>query len=185
MNRETYVTLEDDELISRIKNGELEVFGVLFERYLNLIYKYVRCRVSEDQEAEDLTEIVFLKAYEALDRYQERGWPFSSFLYQIARNQLADYYRAQPKEVSLEEAKDLEAVDLDLEERAIVSEKVQILREGLEKLPEDYQEVIRLRLLLDLTTTEVAASLNRSKGAVRILLHRALAALRKQVGNDE
>jgi RNA polymerase sigma-70 factor (ECF subfamily) len=181
MSRETYVTLKDSELISRIKQGEIEVYGILYERYLNLIYKYIRSRVSEDRSAEDLTEIVFLKGFEALDRYQERGWPFSAFLYQIARNQLADHYRGEQDQVSLEEAKDLEATDLDMDESILVDEKVQILREALEKLPEDYQEVIRLRLLLDLTTSEVALHMNRSEGAVRILLHRAIAALRKRI----
>ena len=181
MNRETYVTLDDSELISLIKKGEIEVFGILYERYLNLIYRYIRCRVSEEHSAEDLTEVVFLKAFEALDRYQERGWPFSAFLYQIARNQLADHHRGQPNEVSLEEAQDLESTDADMDERVIVDEKVRGMQEALEELPEDYQEVIRLRLLLDLTTTEVAVHLNRSEGAIRILLHRAIAALRKQV----
>jgi len=181
MNRETYVTLDDSELISLIKKGEIEVFGILYERYLNLIYRYIRCRVSEDHSAEDLTEVVFLKAFEALDRYQERGWPFSAFLYQIARNQLADHHRGQPNEVSLEEAQDLESTDADIDESVIVDERVRVLQEALEELPEDYQEVIRLRLLLDLTTTEVAVHLNRSEGAIRILLHRAIAALRKQV----
>jgi len=175
------VTLDDSELISLIKKGELEVFGILYERYLSLIYRYIRCRVSEDHSAEDLTEVIFLKAFEALDRYQERGWPFSAFLYQIARNQLADHYRSQPNEVSLDEAQDLESTDADMDERVMVDEKVRVLQEALEELPEDYQEVIRLRLLLDLTTTEVAVHLNRSEGAIRILLHRAITALRKQV----
>jgi RNA polymerase sigma-70 factor (ECF subfamily) len=83
--------------------------------------------------------------------------------------------------VSLAEAQDLEATDSDMDERVMVDEKIQLLREALVELPEDYQEVIRLRLLLDLTTTEVAAYLNRSEGAIRVLFHRALIALRKQV----
>ena len=161
--------------------GEIELFGILYERYLDLIYRYIRCRVSEDRSAEDLTEVVFLKGFEALNRYREQGWPFSAYLYQIARNQLADHYRSQQDDVPLEEAKDLESTDADMDERVMVDEKVQILRDALEELPEDYQEVIRLRLLLDLTTTEVASHLNRSEGAVRILLHRAITALRKQV----
>jgi RNA polymerase sigma-70 factor (ECF subfamily) len=181
MNRETYVTLDDSELISRIKLGEIELFGILYERYLDLIYRYIRCRVSEDRSAEDLTEIVFLKGFEAMNRYQERGWPFSAYLYQIARHQLADHYRSQQDEVPLEDALDLESKDAAMDEHVMVEEKVQILRGALDELPEDYQEVIRLRLLLDLTTTEVAVHMDRSEGAVRILLHRAIAALRKQV----
>ena len=79
------------------------------------------------------------------------------------------------------EAKELESSDASLDEQVMVDEEVEKLQKALEALPEDYQEVIRLRILLDLTTSEVATHFNRSEGAVRILLHRAIEALRKQV----
>jgi RNA polymerase sigma-70 factor (ECF subfamily) len=179
MNRETYPLPQDSELISQAKAGDIEAYGELYERYIDLMYRYLRSRVTEDQTAEDLTEIVFLKAFQSLDRYQERGWPFSSFLYQIARNQLADYYRRQRDEVPLEEAQDLEAPNNDLARTAVLDERILILQDALDKLPEDYQEIIRLRLLLELPTPDVATILNRSEGAIRVLLHRALKALRK------
>lgn len=181
MNRKTHPLPQDSELISRAKAGDIEAYGELYERYIDLMYRYLRSRVTEDQTAEDLTEVVFLKAFQSLDRYQERGWPFSSFLYQIARNQLADHYRRLRDEVSLEEAQDLQAPDNDLTRTAVVDERLLILQDALEKLPEDYQEIIRLRLLLELPTPDVAAILNRSEGAIRVLLHRALKALRKQM----
>jgi RNA polymerase sigma-70 factor (ECF subfamily) len=181
MNREIIKEPRDSELISRAKEGEMEAFGELYERYINLIFRYLRCRVSEDQTAEDLAEVVFLKAFESLDRYQERGWPFSSFLYQVARNQLADYYRRQRDEVPLDEVLDLEAPAVSLDRDAILDENIRVLQDALKKIPEDYQEIIRLRLLLELPTPDVAAILNRSEGAIRVLLHRALKALRKQI----
>ncbi len=181
MNRESNKGPKDSELISRAKEGEIEAFGELYQRYIDLIYRYIRSRVSEDGSAEDLTEMVFLKAFETLDRYQERGWPFSSFLYKVARNQLADHYRRQKDEVSLEEANDLEAPTNSLDRGAILDERIQVLQNALEKLPEDYQEIIRLRVLLEIPTPDVAAILNRSEGAIRVLLHRALKALRKQM----
>jgi RNA polymerase sigma-70 factor (ECF subfamily) len=181
MNRDSDREPKDSELISRAKEGEMEAFGALYERYIDLIFRYLRTRVSEKQTAEDLAEVVFLKAFQSLDRYQERGWPFSSYLYQVARNQLADHYRRQRDEVPLEEAQELEAPTYGLDRAAILDEQIQALQDALEKLPEDYQEIIRLRLLLELPTSDVAAMLNRSEGAIRVLLHRALKALRKQI----
>jgi len=181
MNRERNKEPKDSELISRVKEGEIEAFGELYERYIDLIYRYIRCRVSDVGAAEDLAEVVFLKAFEALDRYQERGWPFSAFLYQIARNQLADHFRRRRDEIPLEDVHHLEAPGKDLDYSVMVEERIQVLQDALEKLPEDYQEVIRLRLLLDVPTEEVAVYLKRSEGAIRVLLHRALKTLRNQV----
>lgn len=181
MNRESKKEPNDSELVSRAKEGEIEAFGELYERYIDLIYRYLRCRVSEDQTAEDIAEVVFLKAFEALDRYQERGWPFSSFLYQIARNQLADHYRRQRDELPLEDVQDMEAPPNSLDGDAIMEEQIQMLQNALRKLPEDYQEIIRLRVLLEMSTPDVAAILKRSEGAIRVLLHRALKALQKLI----
>ena len=181
MNRDSNQEPKDSDLISRAKEGDFEAFGELYQRYVDLIYRYIRTRVSENRSAEDLTEMVFLKAFEALDRYQERGWPFSSFLYHVARNQLADHYRRQRDEVPLEEAYDLEASPEFPNREDGVIDRVHALQKALEKLPEDYQEIIRLRILLELSTSEVAAILDRSEGAIRVLLHRALKALRKQI----
>jgi RNA polymerase sigma-70 factor (ECF subfamily) len=181
MNRERIQEPSDSELISRAKEGEIEAFGELYERYIDLIYRYIRCRAPNGGVAEDLAEVVFIKAFEALHRYQERGWPFSAFLYQIARNQLADHFRRQRDEIPLDDVHHLEAPSEDLDRGVMVDERIRVLQDALEKLPADYQEVIRLRLLLDVPTEEVAIYLNRSQGAVRVLLHRALKALRNQV----
>jgi RNA polymerase sigma-70 factor (ECF subfamily) len=181
MNRESNQVPKDSDLISRAKVGDIEAFGELYQRYVDLIYRYIRSRVSENSSAEDLTEMVFLRAFESLDRYQERGWPFSSFLYQVARNQLADHYRKQRDEVPLEEAYDLEAsADHPSEDHGLM-DRIRTLQIALEQLPEDYQEIIRLRVLLELSTSEAAVILDRSEGAIRVLLHRALKALRKQI----
>ncbi len=73
--------LDDARLIERAKQGEVEAFGCLYERYLELIYRYIRTRVAEDRTAEDLTETVFLRSFESLSRYKEKGLRFSAFLY--------------------------------------------------------------------------------------------------------
>ncbi|MFV9675921.1 MAG: sigma-70 family RNA polymerase sigma factor, partial [Anaerolineales bacterium] len=104
MSEEIIQTLDDARLIERAKRGEVEAFGCLYERYLESIYRYIRTRVAEDRTAEDLTETVFLRSFESLSRYKEKGLRFSAFLYQIARNLLVDHYRQKEEELPLESA---------------------------------------------------------------------------------
>lgn len=176
---------DDAQLISSAKAGKIEAFGELYTRYLETIYRYIRLRVSDDRVAEDLTEEVFLRAFNALDTYEERGLPFSSFLFRVTKNLLTDHYRQQAEEVSLEDADQLPAKETDLDEQLIASEMGKKVRRALDKLPDEYQEVIRLRIVLGLPTTTAAAWMGRSEGALRVLLHRALKALRKKMNEHD
>jgi RNA polymerase sigma-70 factor (ECF subfamily) len=171
----------DAELIAQAQSGNIEAFGELYGRYLDPIYRYVRTRVDETADAEDLCEAVFLRTFEALDRYQERGHPFSAYLYQVARNQLADHYRTQEVLVDLEQVAKPAPPDTDPEAAILRHEKLMDIVISLGKLREDYQEVIRLRVILELPTSTVAMWMDRSPGAVRVLLHRGLAALREEL----
>ncbi|MEW6567612.1 MAG: sigma-70 family RNA polymerase sigma factor [Chloroflexota bacterium] len=175
-------TPEDAELVARAQRGDVGAFGVLYQRYYKVIYRYLRSRLSEDPVAEDMTAAVFLRSFEALDSYRERGWPFSAFLYRVAKNLLADHFRRKRPEVPFERA-DLAATD-SLDERVVEEERTQVLRQALEALPRDYQEVIRLRVLLGLPTAMAATWLGRSEGATRVLLSRALERLRQEVLRD-
>ena len=178
MSREDHTRIPDSELVARTKNGDVEAFGTLYERHIERIYKYIRLRVTELAEAEDISETVFLRAFESIGRYQERGYAFSSYLYKIAKNQLVDYYRKKKEEAPIEVADQVVADLPTLDEGLIHSDQVREVQETIATLPEDYQEVIRLRVILDMKTAEVAEWFGRSEGAVRVLLHRALDALR-------
>ncbi len=185
MSEEIIQTLDDARLIERAKRGEVEAFGCLYERYLESIYRYIRTRVAEDRTAEDLTETVFLRSYESLSRYKEKGLRFSAFLYQIARNLLVDHYRQKEEELPLESADQISVSPSRIDDIIVIQDQVDRLRVGLEALPEEYREIIRLRVLLELSTTECAQWLGRSEGAVRVLLHRAMKALKRQVVKDD
>lgn len=175
----------DAELIAQAKAGQIEAFGELYQRYLDPIYRYIRIRVAEDNIAEDLTELVFLRAFEALRRYKERGRPFSAFLYQVARNLLVDHYRQQKREVPLETADDMAVSDPTIDEHIMRSERIEMLQRAMVDLRPDYQEVIRLRVILALPTATVAEWMGRSEGAVRVLLHRALNSMRERLVEDD
>ncbi len=173
----------DSELVVLAQAGEVDAFGALYDRYLELIYRYIRTRVTIEADAEDLTETVFLKAFESVDRYEDRGWPFSAYLYQIARNVIVDHYR-QRREERVQELVEVEHPDPLPDERIVQKEHAQDLHAAMKTLPPDYQEVIRLRVMMELTTTEVAQWMDRSEGAVRVLLHRALRSLRQELELD-
>lgn len=180
MNETKGTPATDAELIARAQRGEVEAFGQLYERYLDRIFRYVRSRVGQERTAEDIAELVFLRSFEALDMYEERGHPFSAYLYQVARNLLVDHYRQSDDHVPLQRIENTEASAANSEQSTIEMERMQVLRKALNELPDEYQEVIRLRVLMQLPTAEAAEWLDRSDGAVRVLLHRAMKALKKQ-----
>jgi RNA polymerase sigma-70 factor (ECF subfamily) len=177
----------DAQLIARAKRGDAQASGSLYQRYAEPIYKYIRLRVRDDHTAQDLTEVVFLRSYESLSRYRERGLRFSAFLYQVARNLLVDHYRQANETLSIEEAEPAVGERLSMDERFIQREQVEAIKLAMRNLPEEYQEIIRLRVILDVPTSEAAEWMKKSTGAVRVLLHRALKALRREVErqNDE
>ncbi len=175
---------DDALLISLAKAGDIEAFGELYTRYLDPIFRYIRTRVSEDQTAEDLTEETFIRAFQALGKYEERGLPFSAYLYRVTKNLLVDHYRKHKDEKALEFANQIPAPDIISDDKIIKAERYIMLGRAYAQLPEDYQEVIRLRIILGISTAEAATWMDRSEGALRVLLHRALKALRQQMLND-
>ncbi len=174
--------LDEDELIARARQGDRDAFADLYQRHLPMMYAYIRARVFDEVDAEDLTEQVFLRAYQSLSRYRPRGWPYSAFLYRIARNLVIDHVRRAGRTVSAEQAHEQPDPSPSADDALILQEDRWRLKQALDRLPADYQEVIRLRLLLSLPTATAAAWLGRSEGAVRVLLHRAVRALRRELG---
>ena len=98
-------------LVARAIRGDAEAFGDLYAEYLDAIYRYVLLRVGDEASAEDLTEEVFVRAWEALPRYKAHKYPFSSWLYRIAHNLVVDAYR---KHQSLSMPVDVEKVHLTI-----------------------------------------------------------------------
>jgi RNA polymerase sigma-70 factor (ECF subfamily) len=173
---------DDAALVERAKSGESEAFGVLYERYASRIFRFLCAQLPDDFEAEDLTTEVFLRAWGSLRRYRERGYPFSTYLFKIARNALIDHWRKtrlDPRH-SLDELGDLPARVLEPGELVIRAQDRQDLRKVLAGLREDYRLVLVLRFINGLSPLEVSHVMGRSEGAVRVLQHRALKALRKK-----
>jgi RNA polymerase sigma-70 factor, ECF subfamily len=180
----TTVHSADASLVTRAKRGDVDAFAELYRRYADSMYRYACSRGMPPADAEDVVSTVFLRAYQSLPGYRERGWPFSAYLYRIARNTLVDEYRRDKRLVEQDEPVESTASDEDIVEEVARRERWASVQAALASLPEDYQEIIRLRVLLELPTPIVAAWLDRKEGAVRVLLYRALKALRARVGES-
>jgi RNA polymerase sigma-70 factor, ECF subfamily len=168
---------DDEQLIKQVKNGDDEAFGMLYEQYAEVIFRYVYSHLENRLDAEDLTEEIFLRAWRALPKYDERGLPFSAFLFRIARNSLIDYYRQRKVVTSLDDM-ELQSKEAGPEEAVDVQIENQDLRKTIAELREDYRNVLIFRFLSGLSPEETAQVMQRSVGAVRVLQHRALSALK-------
>src|SRR5437763_6304286 len=99
------------QLVERAARRDAQAFGTLYEMYFDKIYSYLYFKTMHRNEAEDLTALVFMKAWEAIDHFQWQGYPFSTWLYRIAHNQLVDHYRTLREYLPLHAAEHREASD--------------------------------------------------------------------------
>lgn len=169
----------------QINQPELEksAFELLYRRHMPAILAYVTRRVSSREDAEDLLIEVFLAALEkyaslkAFDDEMQLAW-----LRRVAHNKLIDFYRRTSRRpaITLEEHVDMlyDDDEREPEQVALRQEKYAWLHANLEQLPESQQEVLRLHFAAGLRCVEIARLLNKSDGAIRMLLARALNSLR-------
>lgn len=175
---------KDHELIQKAQRGDTHAFGDLYESHAPVIFRYLFAHLDSRMDAEDLTGEVFLKAWQSLPKYTERGVPFLAFLFRIARNVLVDHYRQSNRL----ESKSPDELDGYKEEGN--SEPVELIGNQMEHqkilgvlttLRPDYQSVLTLRFISELSPEETAQVMKRSVGAIRVLQHRALTALRQEI----
>jgi len=172
----------EDKLIKQAKKGDEGAFGRLYDRYIGQIYRFVLVKVNGKAEAEDLTHDVFLSAWQNLKGYRDQGHPFSSWLYQIARNRVIDHYRTKKAHASIEETdeelfKVVGVVENTLETR-LTMEKI---KSALARLSPDQQDVIMMKFVEDLSNEEIAKAMDKSEGAIRLLQFRAIQNLKDQL----
>ncbi len=175
---------EEQRLVSRAVKRDAAAFGLLYEAYLDRIYRYVYYRVGTTSEAEDLTEQVFLRAWEAIDRYEARGVPFIAWLYRLAHNLVVDHYRARRLVLPLEDIGEAEEPGEDVSEIVENQLDVQELRDALQHLSPEHQQLIVLRFVEGMSHAEVAQITGKTEGATRVVQYRALQALGRALRGD-
>lgn len=168
-----------------------EVFGKLYDIYVDQIYRFIYFKVGRKEEAEDLTGDVFLKTWQYINEMgSEVIDNLRAFLYQTARNTVIDFYRSRdqkefvalPQEGNEEKSTTVEIIDekQDLVEKIELASDLEEVKKALQKIREEYREIIILRFIEEMSVKETAEILGKSEGAVRVLLHRAVAALKEE-----
>jgi len=170
-------------LIDLAKNGDKEAFGVLYEMYFVPVFRYLFARLNSKTETEDLTQEVFLKVYQNINKVEIKDNSPLSYFFTVARNLLIDYWRKK-KEVLIEKEIVLPNYkESDLIEQIEKKEMGEIIKKLIRELTLDQQEVIILRFINEMSNKEIAKLLGKREDAVRQLQSRALKNLREKLKN--
>ncbi len=175
---------KERELIKEAKKNP-EIFGELYEQYYSKIFGYTLKRVANLEITQDITSETFFKALKKLWQFRWQNIPFSAWLYRIANNEIANYFRKNKyKPVSLEKIPEPIAISnpsneiLEAEQELKRHQDFLMLQEKISKLPIKYQEVITLRFFEKKKIKEIAEILGKKEGTIKSLLHRGLKKLR-------
>jgi len=173
----------DKEVLNDAALGDPTAFGVLYERYVGRIYTYIYYRTGNHNDAEDLTSRVFFRAMRHIHTYQDRGIPFSAWLYRIAHNLVANWHRdnSRRQEVGLEDAPLYENERHYPEATLLRSEEQTGLLEVVRQLPAERQQLLILKFVEHYSNAEIGLVMGRSEGAIKSLYHRTLLNLRERL----
>ena len=178
----------DDEALERLvleaKAGDPWAFGRIFDEFNEPIYRFIANRVDRPTDAEDLTQLVFVKALEALPRYEQRGVPFGGWLFRLARNTIIDHARTRHDHAELDAAADRATDQAGPDEVALLRQDLDAVTRALAGLTDDQREAIELRFFAGLSAREAAEAMGKQEGTIRGLQFRAIAALRRSLDLD-
>lgn len=172
----------EDKLVKKAQNGEAAAFGRLYDEYIEPIYRFVYLKVSHKADAEDITQQVFLNAWQNVGNYRSQGFPFSSWLYKIAHNAVIDYYRIKSSRphIEFETAAEI-AAETDIDNEIDKNFELMLIKNAIQKLPPDQQNIVIMKFVEELSNKEVAKILDKTEGAIRVVQHRALKQLKKHL----
>ncbi len=174
---------EEQEILQRAAQGDLEAFGVLYGTYVDRIFNYVYYRTGDVHDAEDLTARVFYRALNHIHSYSDRGVPFSAWLYRIAHNLVANWHRdrSRHQEIPLSDAPTLHYKGDPPELALMQTQEREALLRLIRHLPGERQHLLILKFVEHMSNAEIGETMGRSEGAVKSLYHRTLLALRDEL----
>lgn len=168
---------------------DADAFAILYDKYVERIYRFIYFKISHKQEAEDLTGDVFLKLWDYLTEETEKEVKsFNGLVYRIARNRVVDCYRdrAKKQECVLDDSvADYIQPSKDLMQGIVEKAESDYLLKIIKTLKQEYQEIILLRFIEELSIAEIAQVVDKKKTAVRVMLHRAMKKLKELVESED
>jgi len=182
------VDLEQEKHLVEKAKGDANAFGSLYDLYYSNIFGYVLRRTANIQVAEYITSEVFFNALKNIAKFNWRGIPFSAWLYRIATNEIASYFRhGKGSQVRWEDIAEIDVDSIPSAEEELLEAEAKLkrheqylaLHDNIYKLKIKYQEVITLRFFENKQMNEISEILGKREGTVKSLLHRGLKKLRE------
>jgi len=182
--------LAAEQALVELAKTDAEAFGRLYDQYYQKIFGYIVHRVGNVEIAQDITSEAFFKALKSLRSFHWRNISFSSWLFRIATNEIANYYRKDKhySGVDIDILAEHPSNEEDVREQIMAAEDAlqrnedfTKMRAAIAELPQKYQEVIALRYFEDKQITEIAEITGKKEGTVKSLLHRGIAKIRLEM----
>jgi RNA polymerase sigma-70 factor, ECF subfamily len=177
----------EDYLVQQAIKRDRKAFSALYDCCIDKVYRHVYYRVSNQTDAEDITQEVFARAWKAIDKYRQTGAPFTAWLTSIAGNLIIDFYRKKQKGVMMLDQVLKETIlneDSDPAESAETTIDSALVKEAVLKLKGDKQKVIMMRFIDGLSYEEIAAAMGKSANSVRVIQFRALSDMKRLLKTD-
>ncbi|HEY3425349.1 MAG TPA: RNA polymerase sigma factor [Negativicutes bacterium] len=174
---------DENELIAKAKDGDREALNTLVRCYWQPIYRFIYSKIGNEDDAKELTQDTFMKAFRSLPRYKVMDVPFKSYLGRIAINSVTDFWRKKGRTPQTVDINEYQGSILDIrenpEEYTLRLEGQEQIADLVERLPEEQRQVVKLRVVLGVSIRDAAARMNKTEPAIKMLQQRALQNLRK------
>jgi RNA polymerase sigma-70 factor, ECF subfamily len=171
---------EELNVIKKCQNGDLACFGFLYDLYIDKIYKFVYYKTHQKENAEDITSRIFMKALENISSFDVEKGTFQSWIYQIARNCVIDFYRAAKNDANIDDVWDLNDGSC-LEKETDIKLKLQKVEKYLQKMKSEHRDIIIMRIWQGLSYKEIAEIMGKSEAASKMMYSRAINSLRQEL----
>ncbi len=173
---------DEQQVVEAAQRGNQVALARLYEHYFPRVYRYAYARLASSEDAEDVTEEIFLRVIDNIDGFSFRGLPFGAWVFRIARNEVISHVRRQktrsataPLSESIADTGRDHVTELELQL------DIEMVRQATERLPEAQRQVIELRFGAGLSVAETAQALKKSENNVKVLQHKAIAKLQSLV----
>ncbi len=167
------MTENDSALVLAAQAGEAQAFGQLYDKYFQLIYRFIYYKVGHRETCEDLTSLTFTKALEKINSFSAKTKNFSGWLFAIARNSVIDHYRTVKPMDDLSAYPELQQKNYpeqDLDNRELLNK----VKKYLDNLSEEQREIVVMRVWLNMSYLEIAQALNKSEVNCRMIFSRTI-----------
>ena len=178
-------TASDEQIVTATLGGDVSSFGIIVERYWDMVTAFALSKVYNTVDAEDIAQESFIKAYSQLHRLRNPSY-FAGWLCKITAQQCVNHIRKNSRKRT---ASGYGAYEADVSAQAVVfssnpglnDEQVHFVRKTVSRLPEKFRKVIIMRFVAGLSAAQIAQQLGKRHGTVRVWLHRAYQILRKDL----